>query len=1081
MSSYKGSVSYSPLRSALVNLPPSVTGVLFNSNIAAQNVVLELVWQGRQNIKGERPERHAYVGWTGMSSKVEPGRNDLVEIDPTFALSLGLESGQAVSIKIHGSNVQSAHTVHLEPMTASDWEIVEIHAQFLESWMINQVRAVSTVHPITVYPSSTSIATLKVTRIEPDPGPGGFAMLAPDSEVVIAPKVRKKKQAEAPSQLNSDTQQTNGAKKSRKKKLTDRFGPCILLRGVAMPHEAFSGVDQDTLAVEAYADPNSTMFALKAAEYVTVSIIKPSSLNESSQPPAPGGGDHEGEEMTAINTVVAKLVPYVNAPRDHVGLSYSLSAALGIANTLGNLVRLEPAPRPASKISGLRIHKHVLQSGSAGAKAVKLNKEKKQKELESQDNTSLLLQKLKDRGFISSALTNKMSLPVVDEYLPYGGILEIIDGDENTWSNSVSASCEMTWAKDEVVRAESTVPPRLEELLNPQSHDRRIVGIDKELTSCQKAVRSRTGGTMVYGSKGSGKTAVLKEIAHGLRKDLVHSIWFSCGPNGEKQMQYLKETLRKLFIEAAWYAPSVIIFDDIDKLIPAEQEHRDSSKSAQLAEILKQLATSTMASRKVSLLVSAQAKEAVHGLLISSHLFEDLFHLKSPDKNARELILMEAVRSNGLKTAEGFELLDIAGSTEGYQPSDLWTLVERANHESILRRIQSPNAEFELKNSDFTTAMEGFVPASLRGVKLQKSSVSWDDVGGLKETKSVLLETLEWPTKYAPIFANCPLRLRSGLLLYGYPGCGKTFLASAVAAQCGLNFISIKGPEILNKYIGASEQSVRDLFERAQAAKPCILFFDEFDSIAPKRGHDSTGVTDRVVNQMLTQMDGAEGLDGVYVLAATSRPDLIDSALLRPGRLDKSLICDMPSFEDRVDILKAIQKKMKISPEIKLEDIAARTDGYSPADLQAVLYNAYLDAIHEVVDEKLENDMPSADDKKKSLEFFELSEQLKLDGIPAAEKARMSKKLERLLHNEDHHHHHHNGNADDDEEEEDSTAKVQVHWPHLEKSLSETKPSISTKERFKLQAIYDQFISGRSGNMPDGSASNDIGGRTTLM
>jgi peroxin-1 len=183
-------------------------------------------------------------------------------------------------------------------------------------------------------------------------------------------------------------------------------------------------------------------------------------------------------------------------------------------------------------------------------------------------------------------------------------------------------------------------------------------------------------------------------------------------------------------------------------------------------------------------------------------------------------------------------------------------------------------------------------------------------------------------------------------------------LASAVAGECGLNFISVKGPEILNKYIGASEKSVRDLFERAEAAKPCVLFFDEFDSIAPKRGHDSTGVTDRVVNMLLTMMDGAEGLSGVYVLAATSRPDLIDPALLRPGRLDKSLICDMPNAEDRLDILKAVTTQLKLDPAVlharngsaqSLEEVARRTDGYSGADLQAVMYNAHLDAIQDVL------------------------------------------------------------------------------------------------------------------------------------
>ena len=264
----------------------------------------------------------------------------------------------------------------------------------------------------------------------------------------------------------------------------------------------------------------------------------------------------------------------------------------------------------------------------------------------------------------------------------------------------------------------------------------------------------------------------------------------------------------------------------------------------------------------------------------------------------------------------------------------------------------------------------------------------------MEETKSVLLETLEWPTKYAPIFANSALRLRSGLLLYGYPGCGKTLLASAVAKECGLKFISVKGPEILNKYIGASEKSVRDLFERAQAAKPCVLFFDEFDSIAPKRGHDSTGVTDRVVNQMLTQMDGAEGLQGVYVLAATSRPDLIDSALLRPGRLDKSLLCDMPSAKDRFQILNALTRKLDVSDEVDLQSIADQTEGFSGADLQALLYNAHLESVHEEL-EKSANGEVNGNEKGNSENQLKFTE-LKLDDNEFSPKKKSIPEQQRL-------------------------------------------------------------------------------------
>lgn len=279
--------------------------------------------------------------------------------------------------------------------------------------------------------------------------------------------------------------------------------------------------------------------------------------------------------------------------------------------------------------------------------------------------------------------------------------------------------------------------------------------------------------------------------------------------------------------------------------------------------------------------------------------------LRGPSKTGRRDILSSLAQAkaeqSSLRLSPELNYGAVAALTEGYLSVDLRGFVDRAIIQASVR-CRDTSDPLELGLADFVKAQEDFVPLSLRDVKLQTSSVEWSDIGGLTETRHVLRETLEWPTKYAQIFANCPLRLRSGLLLYGFPGCGKTLLASAVAKECGLNFIAVKGPEILNKYIGASEKSVRDLFDRAQAAKPCVLFFDEFDAIAPKRGHDSTGVTDRVVNQLLTQMDGAEGLDGVYVLAATSRPDLIDAALLRPGRLDKSLLCGMPDGRERLEV-----------------------------------------------------------------------------------------------------------------------------------------------------------------------------------
>ncbi|KAG8293657.1 Peroxisome biosynthesis protein pex1, variant 2 [Homalodisca vitripennis] len=221
---------------------------------------------------------------------------------------------------------------------------------------------------------------------------------------------------------------------------------------------------------------------------------------------------------------------------------------------------------------------------------------------------------------------------------------------------------------------------------------------------------------------------------------------------------------------------------------------------------------------------------------------------------------------------------------------------------------------------------------------------SFTSVGGLQSAKQLLTEVLIWPTKYPEVFSQCPLRLERGVLLYGAPGTGKTLLANAIAGESGLNFVTVKGPELLSKYIGASEEAVRNVFQKAQSAQPCILFFDEFDSLAPRRGHDSTGVTDRVVNQLLTQMDGVEMLEGVWVLAAASRPDLLDPALLRPGRIGTLLHCPLPSQEDRLAILTSLSGKLRMSEDVDLAKVAGLTEGFTGADLQALLFTAQMSA-----------------------------------------------------------------------------------------------------------------------------------------
>lgn len=359
----------------------------------------------------------------------------------------------------------------------------------------------------------------------------------------------------------------------------------------------------------------------------------------------------------------------------------------------------------------------------------------------------------------------------------------------------------------------------------------------------------------------------------------------NCAEFAEDRLPALIIKFQQWFDTAAFHSPSVLFLEDLDRLIPAEVEHADSFRSRQIAEVFLQIATK-MCKRfdRIAIVATAQQQVSVHPSLVTSHLLSEIIRLTPPGKTERKEMLQSLMESGPAilqRSLPHIDLVSVASKTEGYLAADLKAFLERAVHEGAVRNIALQTADrnedikeattfpgkhtvpngvnkdltptssvtdvttvfaapaseedFTLTQADFVKAQEGFVPSSLRGVKLQSSATSWLDIGGLNETRKILLETLEWPTKYASIFSQCPLRLRSGLLLFGHPGCGKTLLASAVAKECGLNFISVKGPELLNKYIGASEKSVRDLFERAQAAKPCVLFFDEFDSIAPKR------------------------------------------------------------------------------------------------------------------------------------------------------------------------------------------------------------------------------------------------------
>ncbi|KAJ8608782.1 hypothetical protein MRB53_039467 [Persea americana] len=605
-----------------------------------------------------------------------------------------------------------------------------------------------------------------------------------------------------------------------------------------------------------------------------------------------------------------------------------------------------------------------------------------------------------------------------------------------------------------------------------------LVGIDAVIDQTRKSLLHMSS-VLLTGGLGSGKTSLAYLLAHHLRSEYISNvIYFPCRSlvNDETRVKTIKDTLHRIFASASWGARlggrSLVVLDDLDKLCPVETElQMDSNgRSRQVSELL--CATVRQWCNRdsnVVMLATAQSKEALNNIVVGRARCEGHHCYQSPPTRMVAARPSSAHGLEGLKVEPDLDLLDVAAQTDGYMPGDLALLVARARSEALIRTVSttslsgdSLSGDIILTGDDFTAALKGFTPASLRGVTLHSSTTTFASIGGL--------------------------------LLYGYPGCGKTLLASAVAGECGLNFISVKGPEILNKYIGASEKSVRDLFERAEAAKPCVLFFDEFDSIAPKRGHDSTGVTDRVVNMLLTMMDGAEGLSGVYVLAATSRPDLIDPALLPTTgklKLDHNILDSEGSRS--------------------LTEVARRTEGYSGADLQAIMYNAHLEAIQDVLGPgdaaaqdfgKKKND-PSqrSGSKQPDFSYFRMdqsgsgvsqgtatslaanaAERAKIAAqLSAIQAAKRRAKAERYLSQNRASPAASQTLSGVDSAEDDHHAEPIITWQHLQNSLETTRASISAQDRHRLARIYREFVVGRSGDMPDGQGGTAIGGRTSLM
>jgi transitional endoplasmic reticulum ATPase len=460
-------------------------------------------------------------------------------------------------------------------------------------------------------------------------------------------------------------------------------------------------------------------------------------------------------------------------------------------------------------------------------------------------------------------------------------------------------------------------------------------------------------GVILYGPPGTGKTLIAKAIAN---ETGAHFISIN-GPEIMSKFYGESEArLREVFQEAEQNAPSIVFIDELDAIAPKRGEVTGEVERRVVSQLLT-LMDGLKSRGQVVVIGATNRIEAIDPALRRPGRFDREIRIGVPDRNGRREILL--IHTRRMPLAEDVDLDELADITHGFVGADIAALVREAAMNALRRYLPEIDLEKEVipaevlekikvSREDFANALKTIQPSALREVVLEVPNVKWTDIGGLEAVKQELMEAVEWPLKYPEVFKRLGIRPPRGILLYGPPGTGKTLLAKAVATESQANFISVKGPEVLSKWVGESEKAVREIFRKARETAPCIIFFDELDSIAPRRGfHTDAGVTDRIVNQLLTEMDGIQSLKGVVVLGATNRPDILDPALLRPGRFDRVLYVPPPDKAARLAIFKIHTREMPLDEDVDLDILASVTEGYTGADIEAVVREAAMLAARE--------------------------------------------------------------------------------------------------------------------------------------
>ncbi|MFA5221913.1 MAG: CDC48 family AAA ATPase [Methanoregula sp.] len=463
-------------------------------------------------------------------------------------------------------------------------------------------------------------------------------------------------------------------------------------------------------------------------------------------------------------------------------------------------------------------------------------------------------------------------------------------------------------------------------------------------------------GVLLYGPPGTGKTLIAKAVANEVD---AHFITLS-GP--EIMSKYYGESekgLREKFEEAEQNAPAIIFIDEIDSIAPKREDTKGEVERRVVAQLLS-LMDGLKGRGQVIVIAATNLPDAIDPALRRGGRFDREIEIGIPDKKGRTEIFQ--VHTRGVPLADDVKIDEFVNSTQGFVGADIALLVKEAAMHALRKVIPQIKIDEDIPNEvldqlrvsreDFDEARKHVEPSAMREVLVEIPDITWKQVGGLEDTKQELREAVEWPLKYPEVFERLQTKPPKGILLFGPPGTGKTLLAKAVANESECNFISVKGPELLSKWVGESEKGVREIFRKARQASPSIIFFDEIDALVPKRGLSSSSshVTESVVSQILTELDGMEELKNVTILAATNRPDMLDEALLRPGRLERHIYVPAPDAESRKKIFEVYlsgEAGTILAKDVNIDAMVAQTEGYVGADIEALVREAKMAAVRE--------------------------------------------------------------------------------------------------------------------------------------